>query len=183
MLFGQDDAPVDVVIWVGLRGATSKALLETILPGLISGPVKSGVARIRLEPVANLDGTLPAVAALWCVQNAVQGDIATRSQSSLLLLKAMQDTPPNGSPGYGEPWWLEQSATAAGLEPSLVTGCLRNECAAKAVRASYLAGKAASLRNELRLPQVAVNGQVVNVLDAPSVTLQDIQEAIAKAGG
>jgi len=182
IIFGKASAPVEIVIWLGLRGEQSKAFITAVLPGLIDGAVKAGTARVRLEPVANLNGTLPAVSVLWCVQNSIQGDLATRSTSSLLLLQAMQNTPPNGSPGYGEAWWLEQSAATAGLASELVTGCLKNALAAESVRASYLAGKAISLRNVLLLPQVSVNGQVVNMLDTPSVTLAQIEEAIAKAG-
>lgn len=182
ILFGKTTAPVEVVIWLGLRNDQSKSFIKTILPALLDGAVKSGTVRVRLEPVSDLDGTLPAVGVLWCVQNTVHGDTATRSASTLLLLQAMQATPPNGSPGYGEAWWLEQSAITAGLAPNLVAGCLGNELAAEAVRKSYLVGKAASLRNMLLLPQVSINGQVVNVLDTPAVTLKDIEDAIAKAG-
>lgn len=181
IMFGEASVGVEVVIWLGLRGEKSKAFIKTVLPALLDGVVKSGKARVRFEPVSSLDGTLPAVGVLWCVQHSVKGDLATKSASSLLLLQAMQATPPNGSPGYSETWWLEQSAITAGLAPDLVTGCRQNELASEAVRKSYLAGKAASLRNVLLLPQVSVNGQVVNILNTPAVTLQEIEDAIGKA--
>ena len=182
IIFGEPSAPVEVVAWLGLRDEQSKTYIEAILPKPIDGAVNARKARVGLEPVANVDGTLPAVSVLWCVQNSIYGDLAARSTWSLLLLQAMQGKPTNGFPGYGEAWWLEQSAATAGLAHELVTGCLHNALAVESVGASYLAGKAGSLRNKLLLPQVSVNGQVVNVLDTPSVTFAQIEQAIAKAG-
>ena len=182
IMFGAKDAPVDVVIWVGLRQDASIAFIKNELQPLLDGPAHAGTARIRLEPVSSMDGTLPAVCVLWCVQNSVKGDLATRSQSSLLLLQAMQAYPPNGSPGYGQAWWLEEVASQAGLEPNLVTGCLRNELAAEAVRSAYMTAKGLAIRGIVTLPMVTVNGKVLNVLDTPSVTAKDILAAIKKAG-
>lgn len=182
IMFGKANAPVQVTIWMGIKGEASKRFIAHELQPLLDGPVKSGAALIRLEPVSNMDGTLPAVCVLWCIQNEVKGDLATKSQSSLLLLQAMQVVTPNGSPGYGRDWWLEAVAAHAGLDPKLVTGCKRNTLAAEAVRKSYLAAKDASLRGTVALPMVAVDGKVVKILDPTTVTAKDIEAAIKKAG-
>lgn len=55
IMFGEASAPVEIVIWRGLRREQPKAFITTVLPGLIDGALKASPARVRLEP--NVAGT------------------------------------------------------------------------------------------------------------------------------
>ena len=180
-IFGDVTARVKVVAWVDLRSDASIAFIKDMLPALQAGPVAKGTAFLRVQPVSVLDGTLPAVQVLWCVQNTFPGNEAQRSATTIRLLEAMQDSPPNGSPDYGSTWWLRSVAEKADLDPDQVVGAMADEKAGIAVRKAYLDGKDRSLRGRLSTLAVQVGKEIVNPVHPDQVTLKQINAAIDKA--
>jgi hypothetical protein len=182
-IFGKAAAPVKVVAWVDLRSAASIAFVKDMLPALQKGPVASGKAQLWVQPVSVLDGTLPAVQVLWCVQNTFPGNEAQRSAATIGLLEAMQASPPNGSPDYGATWWLRAVAIKAGLDPDQEVGAMADERAGVAVRKAYLEGKGDALNGRLTSLAVRVAKEIVNPVHPDQMTLKQIQAAIDKAAG